>query len=191
VAALAASDPNYRNTGAWPTSPLLFVPREANRWVQLRAACPENPGWSATFTTTPVVFMHELRHPQTGQRRLVCVTHLGFCSWWDAAQSNYLSGENFVVERIRPAGLRGSPEFLGEGIYVETQRRAAKPNTADTQFPDPQNPPDVIQRIYAGQLDPDDPSHFTISYDTPAGPRTLDGRLAADGESVSLELRSR
>jgi hypothetical protein len=41
-------------------------------------------------------------------------------------------------------------------------------------------------RFYAGQLDPADPSHFTIKYDLDAATGTIHGRLKDDG---TVDLR--
>jgi hypothetical protein len=47
-------------------------------------------------------------------------------------------------------------------------------------------------RFYAGQVDPADNSRFVIDYEFDGKPGQLEGRLAPDGRSVSLEdLRPR
>jgi hypothetical protein len=49
-------------------------------------------------------------------------------------------------------------------------------------------PPDQPLKLYAGQPDPIDESHFTIAYETPAGRGTIDGWLMPD-DSVKLQVR--
>ena len=44
-------------------------------------------------------------------------------------------------------------------------------------------------RIFAGQADPRDESHFTIDFQLPGGSGTIDGRLLAN-DSVQLLLRA-
>ena len=44
-------------------------------------------------------------------------------------------------------------------------------------------------RLYAGQIDPNDESHFTIDCETPAGRGTIDGWLLAD-DTVKVEVRN-
>ena len=48
--------------------------------------------------------------------------------------------------------------------------------------------PDEPLKLYAGQADPADESHFTIDYETPRGRGTIDGWLMPD-ETVKLQLR--
>jgi hypothetical protein len=46
----------------------------------------------------------------------------------------------------------------------------------------------VLGRVYAGQPDPNDPSHFTIEYEVDDHPRILDGWLR-DDDTVVIESR--
>lgn len=50
-------------------------------------------------------------------------------------------------------------------------------------------PPDQPLKLYAGQADPLDATHFTVEYETPAGKGTVDGYLK-DDDSVNLKIRS-
>jgi hypothetical protein len=43
-------------------------------------------------------------------------------------------------------------------------------------------------RLYAGQPDPVDSSHFTIPYETTSGRGTIDGWLQAD-DTVKMQVR--
>jgi hypothetical protein len=48
--------------------------------------------------------------------------------------------------------------------------------------------PDEPLKLYAGQPDPADESHFTIDYETPTGRGTIDGWLMPD-DTVKLQIR--
>jgi hypothetical protein len=43
-------------------------------------------------------------------------------------------------------------------------------------------------RLYAGQADPRDDSHFTIPFETPSGNQVIDGWLKPD-DTISLQVR--
>jgi hypothetical protein len=46
-------------------------------------------------------------------------------------------------------------------------------------------------RMFAGQADPADASHFTIGYELDGEPGTIDGWLQADGRGLRIQVRDR
>ncbi len=96
-------------------------------------------------------------------------------------------GNRFIVELERTAGLDKSALFVhGYDIFLEVFRPATATRAAAVIFDgfpfsvrDSHFHPDI--RIYAGQVDPSDASHFTIRYQVGSKVGTLDGRVDNTG----------
>jgi hypothetical protein len=135
------------------------------------------PEWNALYESvsphgvarTATLFVHERRNAG-GRTRIVAVV-LG--RWSMLPEKSLL----FVSVRVlRPGTLVSPPALLFDDMPFE-------------QLPGQQH---GSTRIYAGQADPADASHFTIDYDIVAPDRvlrvTLDGWLR-DDDTVALQLR--
>jgi hypothetical protein len=191
---------------AWNRARLLYVQRQCMRYAapdgQLICAEPlpyggQTPpftvaatdpncfsefvgrGWGAAGTPIrvraivqgPVLFLHE-RRSKSGVRRLVVVrrTPPGGRMSWDIPLS-------FNVTLIEPAGLSGPPRMDGFDL----------PDAVPPRFGDGSpNPP--LLRLFAGQPDPADESHFTIEYEVDADRGTIDGWLR-DSQDASNPVR--
>jgi hypothetical protein len=106
-------------------------------------------------------------------------------------------GVAFMHERISPSGnralvviqLRSSAH---DTVYLTSM--VAPINTEDTQWGATHQPGIPLRahagnlRVFAGQIDAGDKSHFTIEYDDGSGSVLIDGRLGDDG-NVQLSLR--
>ncbi len=130
-------------------------------WIQFYMAAGFGPQSSGT------VFLHQRSTPR-GQRRLVAID-LVF---------NPLSHERIITmsERVLvPAtplrGPRAEPSTIrGDGLLI------------------PVSPTDRL-RVFAGQPDPNDASHFTIEYDLNGTRHVLDGWLV-DEATIKIEERN-
>lgn len=123
------------------------------------------------------VFLHA-RRAKNGPQRLVCVYP-----------------NDFISYRVNAAATPGmytasSPDFSVQvhdpSTYFHTGQRLTQ---KDYNVAGLLGYPFGSVRIFAGQADPNDESHFTIDIQTPAGTGTIDGYLRAD-DSVTLTLRS-
>jgi len=117
-----------------------------------------------------IVFLHERVAP-SGHRRLVSVRYFPDIDTFVAA---FINGYNYSTETITAATLRSPPT------------PAMRAYAIDVLSGYPRHPPMV--RMYAGQIDPNDPSHFTIRYEMWGQTDTLDGRLD-DNDDVTLTPR--
>ncbi len=117
---------------------------------------------AVTLNSQGTAFLHELRTP-SGQRRLVGVDLIIL-----SRSQLVFQPRKFVpgVSILRPPHqVRGLQKDMG----------------LDTA-------PKGLLSVYAGQLDPSDPSHFTIEYRTDAHTGIIDGWLK-DDDTVILEPR--
>jgi len=108
----------------------------------------------------PVIYMHERRTPG-GQRRLLVVRRVppGQRQSWDA-----------------PLGLHVSQWRLRPLFFADLGMTSLhEPEQFPQVFDDDQGV--VALRIFAGQTDPNDPTRFTIGYETAEGRGTLTGLL--------------
>jgi hypothetical protein len=166
AAALLRASPNYWAV-SYPsedghTPPPSHVP------AGLGVAVDFVPAWRDFYrlasppgrNTGAVLFLHKLRSP-AGHERLVAVD--GFLS----AGSAHLRLASSV---FTPATLFSRPQFVTDNA------RYSLAEVGELQ----------AERVFAGQLDPADASHFTILYETAAGTGVIDGWLK-DDESVRLE----
>jgi hypothetical protein len=120
-----------------------------------------------------VLFLHELRHAPTGRRLLVVVSR-GASTWGPITSPFDLQAIVFDVATIR-TDLRVTTKsdllmwaYSGPGFDLPT----------------------TGLRFYAGQVDPGDPSRFTIRYALEGREGLIDGRLNAAGDDVELAIRT-
>ena len=79
------------------------------------------------------------------------------------------------VQVVRPGGLFSSPQVVA---------------TTPLQVPELRSSPRGALRLYAGQVDPHDASHFTIEYRAAHGGGMIDGWLQND-DTVKFRVRSK
>jgi hypothetical protein len=121
-------------------------------------------------STSPIIFLHELTIP-SGNKRLVAIAY-------DPEQNTFcpafIAGYNYHDITLTPATWTQAPVVNFRGYAI------------DVISGFPRQPPRV--RIFAGQPDPADPSHFTIRYQFWEQEDTIDGRIDAAG-NVTLTQR--
>jgi hypothetical protein len=118
-----------------------------------------------------VLFLHE-RTTRRGERRLVKVTLI-------AAPFSFWA---YVIDSDRYESQRWAQANRGNGViepFDANPRRSNAPWAA--------NPPQL--RIYAGQPDPNDASHFTIRYQAWGQTDVMDGYLV-NNDTVTLKPRN-
>jgi hypothetical protein len=170
-AALRSADRHYMllkpRWGPMPAPlPTGLVP---DCWTRFGNASPGFP-----TATGPVLFLHELRTP-TGQRRLVAITG----AFQPSELPQFISGYDAEAQMIEPGTWKVLPRNRTGGVAISV-----------LSGPQPK-PPHV--RIFAGQSDPADPSHFTIRYELDGVGQVVDGWLRdgwpAGYDSVELKVR--
>jgi hypothetical protein len=150
-------------------------------FVVLRGAAFRKPPseWSAFTISGPspfapptgptaLIFLHELR-ARNGIRRLVSIER----TVGTGASAYFISGYDVSAQVIELAGWRTPPRLIPE-IWAIDVLDGLAPHT------------DI--RIFAGQLDPADPSHFTVRYEQQGHTETVDGNLD-DAGHVTLTRR--
>jgi len=107
-----------------------------------------------------ILFLHECRSPN-GIRFMVELERTGGAN----ASAYFLQGYDVESNVVRPAGATHSAVYCPENFDVDVS--------------------DIISatdiRIYAGQPDPSDPSHFTIRYESGGKIATASGRVDNNG----------
>jgi hypothetical protein len=171
-AVLQSADRHYQlaAAGSWGRSATRtatgYLPECWNRFSRVA------PGFLPP--TAPVVFLHELRTP-SGQRRLVSVV----ATFEPSELPLFISGYDVSATVIAPATWRMLPRNRTGGVALSV-----------LSGPQPK-PPHV--RVYAGQPDPADPSHFTIRYEVDGVEHVADGWLRdgwpAGYDSVQFKVR--
>lgn len=152
-----------------------------------------------------IVFMHE-RHASSQPVRLVGVfisgTLMGYQSSGnhppdEAFDAAVKKGRMLVARSYPPNGEGGAliQELpFGNTLYLQPDENGIEMAAHWTPAERPGNPGKLsiqyhdILRVFFGQVDPSDPSHFTIGYEFDGKPGVFDGWLKADG-SVDLEPR--
>ncbi|HEY8665554.1 MAG TPA: hypothetical protein VIL86_02765 [Tepidisphaeraceae bacterium] len=131
------------------------------------------PGLQAVFLQPPlwpdghqlpsagIAFLHE-RRSSAGQSRLVVVPFYG---------RDEHNGMSFLRHARRTDEIHREPEWMMRDVW-------------NVDFPAPP------LRLFAGQPDPVDLSHFTIAYQAGATTGTIDGWLG-DDDTVKLQVRGR
>lgn len=92
----------------------------------------------------------------------------------DTFVAGFINGYNYKPEVITPATLTKPPTQAVVGYAI------------DVISGWPRHPP--LVRMYAGQIDPNDSSRFTIRYEMWGQTDTLDGRLE-DNDNVTIAPR--
>lgn len=124
-------------------------------------------GWIPGPGSEPLVFVGELED-RLGLRRLVVVQGNRTIVRFPSAQG--VPNFGFGAVAIGPGGLGSDPQRLG-GIVSHGLGTPIRPGAF---------------KIYMGQRDPEDPSHFTIRYTVDGTDYIADGRI---GENQSVQLR--
>jgi hypothetical protein len=118
------------------------------------------------------VFVHEL-HRSDAPPRFVVVELSSGAAFVDSLPPPYA----FDVSVIDPAGLWARPKLLNNRFWLSPFRMPIPPST-QPRF-----------RVHAGQLDPTNPAHFTIDYQSDGKNGTIDGWLQSD-DTILLEPRA-
>jgi hypothetical protein len=136
--------------------------------------------WNKLTTVLPVplpplikpaiIFLHERVSPG-GHRRLVCVR---YSPRGDTFAAEFIQEFNCDTFTVTPGTWSQPPIYTPQGWLY------------DIETGWPRKPP--LVRIFAGQLDPNDPAHFTIRYRMWGQEDLLDGRLL-DNDRVTLTCR--
>jgi hypothetical protein len=117
-----------------------------------------------------IAFLHERLSPG-GNHRLVCIR----C---------FPDPSTFVAQPID--GFNYDSTVVTRATLTQRPKVAMRIYTIDVISGWPKHPPNM--RIYAGQIDPNDPSHFTIRYEMWGQTDVLDGYLD-DNDRVTLKPR--
>ena len=144
---------------------------EPSCWTTLNSVLPPlMRAYVRGYGIGAFIFLHERISPG-GHRRLVC---LNYAPDRTNLSPSFVNGFNYWSWAFSPATwtttLTGKDRVYGYDIMTST----------------PLHPP--LVRIFAGQPDPNDPSHFTIRYQMWGQEDVLDGRLL-DNDDVSLTPR--
>ena len=133
-----------------------WAPRD---WVELIRCL--DPTLKSLHFSPPLVFMHE-RKSADGRRRLVVLRYDG-----DITSEGGPTNHTFDFELVDPSGW---PALKSVRTFQTTILSVSHP----------------FSRIYFGQPDPADSSHFQLKYETEDGAGIIDGWLRNDHE-LSLE----
>ena len=163
-----AAYPLARQAPPGTPPPVNAAARVPACWTRFGAAISPP---AAGPTPGAVVFLHERVSP-AGNRRLVMVRYF---PERDTFTSGFISGYNFDFEVVTPATLSRPPVAAAPRLYM-----------IDVLSGWPRHPPMV--RVYAGQPDARDPSHFTIRYQMWGQEDVLDGKLD-DQDQITLTPR--
>jgi len=118
-----------------------------------------------------VIFLHERTSP-AGHRRLVCIRYFPD---WDAFRNTMLSGYSLEPIVVIPATLTSPPKLAQQPDFIGALNTSAR------------TPMNV--RVFAGQPDANDASHFTIRYQMWGQEDVWDGTLK-DDDTVVLKPRN-
>ena len=131
------------------------------------------PNYGPSLAACATLFMHELKTSK-GMRRLVIVVRS------PSGYGPYDYPFDLVPVLLQPATLT----TLARAV-------APKRQLSIIDWLGPAGPPPSHNlRFYAGQLDPADPAHFTISYDLEDGRGIIDARLNDAGDDITITIRS-
>jgi hypothetical protein len=152
----------------------------------------------SSYANYPLLFLHERTTP-TGETYLVTVHLHSRSTFTRTAQRDRGPGEvfRFYQSKQRTIIASCSPVGGGSSQYLPPELNLSlpdQPNRVVATLEEGQAldaPPAIdygnVLRIYAGQPDPEDASHFTIAYVLDGRPGTIDGWVRNNG----LELRPR
>jgi hypothetical protein len=159
-------------TNSPPPAPAaaVFVPK---CWPAFRALIPGQILYGSFFGSGgAVLFLHELV-AKNGVHRIVAIEHAP-----SSQTQMFVCGYDINATVISPAAGLKSPAAFMQTMY-------------DIDMLIGLNQPPQKLRIYAGQIDPTDPSHFTIRYEQWGQTDVVDGRLDPTGKGVEMVCRKR
>jgi hypothetical protein len=125
--------------------------------------------YGSTLGSGGTAFLHERRTP-SGSRRLIVVDVIPF----ELLGNRSSTGATFHAHVFTIGSVMGSPREVGGSPFDATLLSGVQKSL----------------RVYAGQSDPADATHFTVVAEADDVRQTIDGWLAED-DSVKLELRGR
>jgi hypothetical protein len=186
---LAANPSLYRiiNNAQVP----YIAPRPWQPPVQLKEQ-PVSPPDGGHYVA-PVAFAGPLRNP-SGKTRLVIVTMTAdqkmTLSLQPDQQRLYFCGTQraLFAQAFADDGGRFRATSLRLDDPKDTRSRVVWTKGTDWNQGEVSFSPRGLFRIYAGRVDPTDPSHFTIDYELDDQRGTIDGRMREDDQ---VELRPR
>jgi hypothetical protein len=189
--------------GGWLPPVMLVTPRF---YADFQASVfgPVEPGWS-----DPLLFLHERTAPG-GMRHVVSVQlHPGVrfnasATYTDASKTFHIvhrqSKQRMLTVTAWPVGTAAAPAPPGDlpARHIRRTYHLHLPDTAERQVaervvrsrsanePGPVDYGNVV-RFYGGQIDVDDPSHFTLPYRIDGREEAIDGWI----REGAIELRPR
>jgi len=175
AAKLLAADPRFhpfsisRGMDTPRPSPINAAAYFPRSFEKLESSVP-GPPFRLFGKAGAMAFLHERISP-AGHRRLVFVT---YCPEQTTFTINLIQGYNCEAQAIQPGTITHPPAVLAKGWVI------------DVISTYPQTRPNL--RMYAGQIDPNDASHFTIRYEIWGQTDILDGRLD-DQDNIMLTPR--
>ena len=162
--------PLERHLGNKSIAAAAKIPDCWRRFIRLVPALPY-PIPRTGDASGALLFLHE-RTSSAGHRRIVCVHYYAETF---SFTPNFIESYNVESSVITPA------------TWTSLAGRSSRPLSIAVTSGFPTQPPNV--RIFAGQIDPNDPARFTIRYQMWGREDVLDGRLM-DDDSVSLQPRN-
>jgi hypothetical protein len=155
-----------------------FGIRRPARWVQfenlLRQNISKPPYRYSSFDRLPVIFVGQLKSPGNTRRLVSLEMH-------DDSVGFGVPDPAFFITKVPPVPFIREPTM--EIQYVD-----AYDSSQVRQFLDPNNFNGTDLRLFAGQVDPKDPSHFTVQVHIDEKRQVIEGWLRDDG-TVSLAIR--
>jgi hypothetical protein len=163
VAALA-TDPNFvvLRGAAFRKSP--------SDWSAFRTALSGPSPFTPPTGPTALILLHELR-ARNGIRRLVSLER----TVGTGASAYLIAGYDVSAQVIELADWKTSPRLIPEIWAIDVIDGVA---------------PHADIRIFAAQLDPADPSHFTVRYEQQGYTETVDGNLDDAGQITLTRRRT-
>jgi hypothetical protein len=163
-AALLAQGQDYvalNDSAVWPHTGVAR--REPDCWTSFKTILFGRRNFWPPGPPAPKALVHRLRSA-AGEERLVAII---------VAPSAPLSllGIGLVAAVVRPGNWQTAPRWEGNSAFLRIDSATA-----------------ARLRFFAGQIDPDDASRFTIRYEIDGQSGTVDGKLEDDND-VSLKLR--
>jgi hypothetical protein len=150
-----------------PPAAAVFIPK---CWPAFRGLIPGRMPYGSSGGA--VLFLHELV-AKNGVHRIVAIEHAP-----SLQTQMFVCGYDINATVISPAAGLKSPAAFMQTMY-------------DIDMLTALNQPAQKLRIYAGQIDPADPSHFTIRYEQWGQTDVVDGRLDPTGKGLELTCRKR
>jgi len=135
--------------------------------------------WEASLNPSSALYQHGslflgARRARGGAERLICVHADAFMSYRRGQPRLYgADAPDLTAQVIRPATPWRDGQALAD-LRLNVGGFLAHPFGT--------------LRFYAGQPDPNDDSHFTIDYQSPAGRGTIDGWLQRD-DTIKMQMR--